>query len=98
MKKLKPNAVKTRADTKRMKQTKTKANLFAREFRLEGKHNASHDLKFHAIYKTFKAALRAGQTLFGYGMFHVNCGLYVPTREEQRGHLDYSKSLILDTI
>jgi hypothetical protein len=31
-------------------------------------------------------------------MFHVNCGLYVPTREEQLGHLDYSKSLILDTI
>ena len=98
MKKLKPNAVKTRADTKRMKQTKTKANMFAKEFRLEGKKHVADELKYHSIYKTFKAALKRGQELFGYAMFHVNCGLYVPTREEQLGHSDLAKSTILDTI
>ena len=93
---MKTKKVKTRADVKR-KHT-TKANLFAKEFRLEGKTNVKAELKFHSIYKTFRAACRRGQELFGYAMFHVNCSPYVPAREEQLLHSDVSKLNLLSSI
>lgn len=95
---MKKPRTKTRADVKRVSSSRPKASLFAKEFRLEGKKHVKDELKFHSTYKTFAKACRKGQELFGYAMFHVNCGLYIPSAEEQLLAADFSKSLILDSI
>jgi len=89
---------KTRHDTKNPKPTRTKVAFVPKDFHLEGRTHSKKPLAFHSTYKSFSAALKKGQDLFGYGMFHIDCGLYVPAREEQLGSTSHLRLELLASL